>query len=175
MAWIHRIHTAGGASSSITMVVVFVGCLCSCGWTRDVTSSSYVKNGTKNNLKMRLMVLLFDPRRRAPHIMVVTMESSHEVILTVDSMQTNDTHFEVCQRLVVLRNNKCYKGLNDCRCLVVNLFERFIHCQLLWVLSHYPAMTLINPMMITYRWERFLYIVYHSFGNIPWWTGENTH
>ncbi len=36
------------------MVLVFVGCLCCCGWTRDVTSSLYVKNGTKNNLKMRL-------------------------------------------------------------------------------------------------------------------------
>jgi hypothetical protein len=38
-AWIHQIHAAGGASGSITMVVVFVGCLCCCGWTRDVTSS----------------------------------------------------------------------------------------------------------------------------------------
>ncbi len=45
--WIHRTHTTGGASSSITMVVVFVGCLCCCGLTRDFTSSSYVKNGTK--------------------------------------------------------------------------------------------------------------------------------
>jgi hypothetical protein len=27
-AWIHQIHTAGGASSSITMVMVFVCCLC---------------------------------------------------------------------------------------------------------------------------------------------------
>ncbi len=41
--WIHRIHAAGGASGSITMVVVFVGCLWCCGWTRDVTSSLYVK------------------------------------------------------------------------------------------------------------------------------------
>jgi hypothetical protein len=32
-------------------VVVFVGCLCCCGWTRDVTSSSYVKNGTKITLQ----------------------------------------------------------------------------------------------------------------------------
>ncbi len=47
MSWNHQIHAAGGASGSITMVVVFVGCLCCCGWTRDVTSSSYVKNGTK--------------------------------------------------------------------------------------------------------------------------------
>ncbi len=38
-------------SGSITMVVVFVGCLCCCGWTRDVTSSSYVKNGTKITLR----------------------------------------------------------------------------------------------------------------------------
>jgi hypothetical protein len=30
---------------------VFVGCLCSCGWTRDVTSSSYVKNDTKITLR----------------------------------------------------------------------------------------------------------------------------
>jgi hypothetical protein len=49
--WIHRIPTAGGASGSITMVVVFVGCLCCCGLTRDVMSSSYVKNGTKITLR----------------------------------------------------------------------------------------------------------------------------
>ncbi len=36
--WIHWIHTAGGVSGSITIVVVFVGCLCCCGWTLDVTS-----------------------------------------------------------------------------------------------------------------------------------------
>ncbi len=53
-AWNHQIHTAGGASGSIIMVVVFVGCLCCCGWTHDVTSSSYIK-WYKNNLKMRLM------------------------------------------------------------------------------------------------------------------------
>jgi hypothetical protein len=46
-AWIHQIHTTEGASGSITMVVVFVGCLCCCGLTCDVTSSLYVKNGTK--------------------------------------------------------------------------------------------------------------------------------
>jgi hypothetical protein len=28
-------------------VVVFVGCLCCCGWTHDITSSWYVRNGTK--------------------------------------------------------------------------------------------------------------------------------
>jgi hypothetical protein len=28
--WIHQIHTTGGVSGSITMVVVFVGCLCCC-------------------------------------------------------------------------------------------------------------------------------------------------
>ncbi len=50
--WIHWIHAAGGANGSITMVVVFVGCLCYCGWTRDVTSSSYVKNGTKITLRL---------------------------------------------------------------------------------------------------------------------------
>jgi hypothetical protein len=48
------------------MVGVFVGCLCCCGWTRDVTSSLYAKKWYKNNLKMRLMALLFDPPRRAP-------------------------------------------------------------------------------------------------------------
>jgi hypothetical protein len=41
------IHTAGGASGSINMVVVFVGCFCCCGWTRDVTRPLYVKIGTK--------------------------------------------------------------------------------------------------------------------------------
>ncbi len=51
MLWIHWIHAAGGASGSITMVVVFVGCLCCCGWTRDVPSSSYVKNGTNITLR----------------------------------------------------------------------------------------------------------------------------
>ncbi len=54
VAWNHWIHAAGGVSGSITMVVVFVGCLCCCGWTCDVMSSLYVKNGTKNNLKTRL-------------------------------------------------------------------------------------------------------------------------
>jgi hypothetical protein len=49
--WIHQIHAVGGASGSITVVVVFVGCLCCCGMTHDVTSSSYVKNGTKITLK----------------------------------------------------------------------------------------------------------------------------
>ncbi len=52
--WIHWIHAAGGASGSITMVVVFDGCLCCCGWTRDVTSSSYVKKGTKITLRLGL-------------------------------------------------------------------------------------------------------------------------
>ncbi len=51
MVWINWIHAAGGANGSITMVVVFVGCLCSCGWTCDVTSSLYVKNGTKITLR----------------------------------------------------------------------------------------------------------------------------
>jgi hypothetical protein len=50
-AWIHRLHTAGGARGSITMVVMVVVCLCCCGWTCDVTSSSYVKNGTKITLR----------------------------------------------------------------------------------------------------------------------------
>jgi hypothetical protein len=36
-------HAAGGVSGSITMVVVFVVCLCCCGLTRDVTSSLYEK------------------------------------------------------------------------------------------------------------------------------------
>jgi hypothetical protein len=51
-AWIHQIHAAGGASGSITMVVVFVGCLRCCGWTCDVTSSLYVKNGIKITLRL---------------------------------------------------------------------------------------------------------------------------
>ena len=46
-AWYHQIHVTGEASGSITMVVMFVGCLCRCGWTCDVTRSSYVKFGTK--------------------------------------------------------------------------------------------------------------------------------
>jgi hypothetical protein len=51
MVWIHQFHTAAGASSSITMMVVFVGCLFCCGWTHDVASSSYEKNGTKITLR----------------------------------------------------------------------------------------------------------------------------
>jgi hypothetical protein len=43
LVWYHWIHTTGGASGAITMVVVFVGCLCCCGLTRDITSSLYVK------------------------------------------------------------------------------------------------------------------------------------
>ncbi len=74
MVWIHWIHAAGGASSSITMVVVFVGCLCCCGWTRDITSSSYVKNGAKITLRWGLTALHFDPLRRAPHLLVATSD-----------------------------------------------------------------------------------------------------
>jgi hypothetical protein len=50
-AWNHQIHAAGEASGSTTMVVMFVVCLCCYGWTRDVTSSTHVKNGTKITLK----------------------------------------------------------------------------------------------------------------------------
>jgi hypothetical protein len=50
-AWNHQIHTAGGASGSTTMVVMFVVCVYCCGWTCDVTSSTYVKNGTKITLR----------------------------------------------------------------------------------------------------------------------------
>ncbi len=49
--WIHRTQVAGGVSGSITMVVVFVGCLCCCGRTHDITSSSYVKFGIKITLR----------------------------------------------------------------------------------------------------------------------------
>jgi hypothetical protein len=50
-AWNHQIYAAGGASGFTTMVVMFVVCLCCCGWTRDITSSAYVKNGTKITLR----------------------------------------------------------------------------------------------------------------------------
>jgi hypothetical protein len=63
-----RIHAAGEASSSITMVVVFVGCLCWCGLTRDVTSSLYVKM-VRKNLKMRLTALLCATHWLAPYHM----------------------------------------------------------------------------------------------------------
>ncbi len=91
--WIHQIHAAGGASGSITMVVVFVGCLCCCGWTRDVTSSSYVKKWYKNDLKMRLTVLLFDPPRRAPYLSL----NSHvcRFSLNADSITTLISHRNV--------------------------------------------------------------------------------
>jgi hypothetical protein len=46
-AWIHQIHAAGGMGGSTTMVAVFIGLVVFCGWTRDITSSSNVKNGTK--------------------------------------------------------------------------------------------------------------------------------
>jgi hypothetical protein len=49
--WIHRIQATGGASGSITMVVIFVVCLYCCGWTRDIMSSLYVKPGTKITLR----------------------------------------------------------------------------------------------------------------------------
>jgi hypothetical protein len=71
--WINQIHAAGGARGSITMVVVFVGCLRCCGWTRDVKRSFYVKYGTKinkNYLKMRFTVVLFDPRTLAPYLLI---------------------------------------------------------------------------------------------------------
>jgi hypothetical protein len=54
-AWYHQIHAAEGASGAITMVVVFVGCLCCCGLTCDITSSSYVKNSTKKTLRRGYM------------------------------------------------------------------------------------------------------------------------
>ncbi len=65
--WYHWIHAAGGASGSITMVVVFVGCLCCCGWTRDITRPSYVKNCTKITLRRGYVGLHFDPHWGAPH------------------------------------------------------------------------------------------------------------
>jgi hypothetical protein len=76
VAWYHRIHTSGGVSGSIAMVVVFAGCLCCCGLTRDVTSSLYVKYGIKNYLKMRLTALLFDPPTCAPyhHVMMALIK-----------------------------------------------------------------------------------------------------
>jgi hypothetical protein len=43
------------------MVVVFVGCLCCCGLTCNVTSSVYVKNGTKSNPKEGLGGVTFCP------------------------------------------------------------------------------------------------------------------
>ncbi len=61
VAWYHQIHAAGGTSDSITMVVVFVGCLCCCGLTSEVTSSSYVKNGTKKNPTEGLCGVTFCP------------------------------------------------------------------------------------------------------------------
>jgi hypothetical protein len=51
VAWYNQIHAAGGASGSITMVVVFVGCLCCCGLTHDITRPSYVKIGIKITFK----------------------------------------------------------------------------------------------------------------------------
>ena len=47
-ALIHQIHAAGGGDGSTTMVVVFVCCR---GWTRDVTSSSYVKRYERITLR----------------------------------------------------------------------------------------------------------------------------
>jgi hypothetical protein len=49
--WIHQIHAARGTGSSTTMVVVFIGLVVCCGWSGDVTSSLYVKNGTKITLR----------------------------------------------------------------------------------------------------------------------------
>ncbi len=65
--WIHWIHVAGGASGSITMVVVFNGCLC-CLWM-DLGCHKLIvcKKWYKDNLKMRLTALLFGPPTRAPH------------------------------------------------------------------------------------------------------------
>jgi hypothetical protein len=71
--WIHRIHATGGANGPITMVVIFVVCLCCCGWTQDVTSSLYVKKWYKNNLKMRLTALLSDPPLHAPYLVNVAI------------------------------------------------------------------------------------------------------
>jgi hypothetical protein len=45
VAWIHQIHAAGGTGSSTTMVAVFIGLIVGCGWSCDIISSSYVKNG----------------------------------------------------------------------------------------------------------------------------------
>ena len=52
-----KINTTGGASGSVTMVMVFLFFL----WSRDVTSSLYVEKWYKLNLRMRLMVLVFVP------------------------------------------------------------------------------------------------------------------
>jgi hypothetical protein len=45
--WIHQIHAAGGMGGSATMVAVFIGLVVCCGWSCDVTSSSYEKLGQK--------------------------------------------------------------------------------------------------------------------------------
>jgi hypothetical protein len=45
---IHQIHAAGRAYGSATMVGVFIALFVGCGgWSRDVTSSSYVKSTRK--------------------------------------------------------------------------------------------------------------------------------
>ena len=52
-----RIYSAGVASGSTTMVVMFVFCLCCCEWY-------------KNNLKMRLTVLHSAPHWREPYLLL---------------------------------------------------------------------------------------------------------
>jgi hypothetical protein len=66
----YRTHANGGASSSATMVAVFVAVLMCCGCSRDVTRSSYVKIGAKIafSLKIRISVLLCVPHWLAPYL-----------------------------------------------------------------------------------------------------------
>ncbi len=66
-AWICRIHAPGGASGSITMEVIFVVCLCCCGWTQH-HGLIVCKKWYKNNFKMRLTALLGDPPMHAPYL-----------------------------------------------------------------------------------------------------------
>ncbi len=68
---VHQIHTAGGASYSATMVMVFARLfVLFCAVSQFMTPQSgslYVKNVRQHNLKMRLMVLLFVQYWHAPY------------------------------------------------------------------------------------------------------------
>jgi len=94
-AWVHQIHAAGEASSSTTMVMVFV---CLCFLCRLVWSSSLVvcrrvreicRQVWENNLKVGLKTLLCAPPTRAPHLLIVpfvwTVVMVHGSFLQMDS------------------------------------------------------------------------------------------
>ncbi len=64
----HQIHATGGVSGPLPWrwCLLCVPNVC-CGWSCDVTSSSYVKKLQKHNPKVRSRIYFFVPPKPVPH------------------------------------------------------------------------------------------------------------